>query len=110
MKCNVGKTDKIIRFILALVGLILGFTVNPWYFLITVVGAATAGMSFCPLYKVLGINTCQVKESDNSQAEAESAGAGGENQPETGEDAADFAGSADDASQGSSESSEEEIK
>lgn len=72
MKCNLGKTDKIIRLIIALVGLILGFIVSPWYFLITLIGVVTVGVSFCPLYTLLGINTCHVKDKEEKAAEVES--------------------------------------
>ncbi len=72
MKCNLGKTDKIIRLIVALAGLILGFVVNPWYFLITLIGIVTAGVSFCPLYTLLGINTCHVKDKEEKATEVES--------------------------------------
>lgn len=54
---NVGPTDKIIRYILAVLFLILGFTVS-WIFLIlAVISAATAYFGFCGLYKLLGIKT-----------------------------------------------------
>lgn len=58
MKCNVGKTDKTIRWVIAVLGLVLGFAYNPWFYLLTVVGAFTASTGFCLLYELLGINTC----------------------------------------------------
>ncbi len=59
MQCNVGKTDKIIRSILGIVFLILSFTYSIWFLVLFLIMVFTAGVSFCPLYKVLGINTCR---------------------------------------------------
>ena len=64
---NVGQTDKIIR-IVAAVGLAAldffevikgGFS---WVLSVAaIVLLATALLNFCPLYKVLGKSTCEVK-------------------------------------------------
>lgn len=58
MEINVGQTDRIIRIVLGVVLLSLVF-VGPqtWWGLIGLVLLATAGMNFCPLYKVIGVNT-----------------------------------------------------
>lgn len=72
MKCNVGKKDKIFRWVVALLGLILGFIYNPWFYLLTVLGAVTASMSFCPLYKLLGMSTCDVNHDNKSESHNES--------------------------------------
>lgn len=64
MKVNVGRTDKTLRIILGL-GLLGSF-----FFLegslkyASMVGAVflfTGLFSFCPLYKILGLNTCKIK-------------------------------------------------
>ncbi|PCI42791.1 MAG: hypothetical protein COB41_08785 [Proteobacteria bacterium] len=59
MKTNVGCTDKILRTIVG-VGLIswaaLGGPVWAW---IGVVPLLTAVINFCPLYAILGLNTCK---------------------------------------------------
>ncbi len=68
MKCNVGKTDKAIRWVIAVLGLVLGFAYNPWFYLLTVLGVVTASMSFCPLYKLLGISTCDVNHDHKSES------------------------------------------
>lgn len=58
MKLNVGTIDRIAR---ALIGIVLiGLTlagVIGWWGWIGVVPLATAAISFCPLYTMLGINT-----------------------------------------------------
>jgi hypothetical protein len=61
MKKNVGKTDKTIRYILALVFVYLGYTGSSWWYLLAIISAATAYLGKCGLYKVLGINTCKHK-------------------------------------------------
>jgi len=68
MKKNMGSVDKIIRLIIAAV---LGFlfyngTITGTLGIVAVVVAAvfalTSLVSFCPLYTLLGINTCLVKK------------------------------------------------
>ena len=62
MKSNVGGIDKLLR-IGAGIGLIawalLGGPVWAW---IGVVPLATGLFNFCPLYTLIGINTCPVKK------------------------------------------------
>ncbi len=68
MKKNMGSTDKIIRFILAAVFAFLYFsgTVTGTFGIILLVLAGvfvlTSLISFCPLYTILGMNTCAVKK------------------------------------------------
>lgn len=58
-KTNVGGIDRIARIVigLALIALTLMGTIGPWGW-IGVVPLLTATLSTCPLYTVLGINTC----------------------------------------------------
>jgi len=67
MKANVGGIDKIIRLVaglaLSAVGA-LGLVVAPWSYVAMGAGAVfvvTAAIGFCPLYTILGINSCSVK-------------------------------------------------
>ncbi len=63
MKSNVGGIDKILR-IVAGVGLI-GATVAgmlPAWGYIGIVPLATGLMGWCPLYPLLGMNTCPMKK------------------------------------------------
>lgn len=62
-----GSTDKTIRLILAAIiavlfslGYISG-TFGIVLLVIAVIFAATSFLSFCPIYKVFGINSCKVK-------------------------------------------------
>lgn len=67
MTANVGNIDRIARAVLGVVLLIAAFTAG-WGTAGTVIAAlvgvvmlGTAGMRFCPAYRLLGMNTCQVK-------------------------------------------------
>ncbi len=63
MECNVGKTEKIVRLILGLVFVWLGYAGSPWWYLVAIILILTASIGFCPLSKLLGINTCKQKET-----------------------------------------------
>lgn len=59
MQANVGGIDKWLRIALGVVliaWVVMGGPVWAW---IGVVPLATGLFNFCPLYKVLGINTCK---------------------------------------------------
>ncbi len=59
MKCNVGKTDKVIRVIIGLAIGAAGFYFKSWWGLIGIVPIFTALISWCPLYLPFGIQTCK---------------------------------------------------
>jgi hypothetical protein len=60
---NVGTVDKVIRIILGLVLLALVFVgpQTPWGW-IGIIPLVTGLIGFCPLYSVLGMNTCGAKK------------------------------------------------
>jgi hypothetical protein len=58
MKANVGKTDKMVRVLLALIIGGLGLFFQSWLGLIAVVPLLTGMINWCPLYSIFGINTC----------------------------------------------------
>lgn len=67
MKKNIGFTDKSIRITVALV-IVLLFFMNViigglGIALLVVAGVlvATSLINFCPLYSLLGVNTCKIK-------------------------------------------------
>lgn len=68
MKTNVGKTDKIIRFIIAaiLAGLYVSGAVKGTLGIVLLVAAivlaATGLIGFCGLYTLFGINTCPAEK------------------------------------------------
>lgn len=59
MKTNVGGIDRSLRIVigLALIGLTLAGTIGPWGW-IGVVPVLTGALGTCPLYTLLGVNTC----------------------------------------------------
>jgi hypothetical protein len=69
MKTNMGTTDRIIRLAVAAIIAILYFTgtvtgtLGIVLLVVAAVFALTAVVSFCPLYPILGINTCKVKKN-----------------------------------------------
>jgi hypothetical protein len=68
MKTNVGNIDRIIRIVIAIVlaGLYFGGIVEGTMGIILVVLATvftlTAIVGFCPLYTLVGLNTCPAKK------------------------------------------------
>lgn len=54
---NVGSTDRNIRIGLGIAIIIVGVALQSWWGLVGLVPLLTAGMSFCPLYAVLGLST-----------------------------------------------------
>ena len=65
MKCNVGKTDRTIRMIIALLIAAAGLYFKSWWGLVAILPMATAYTGFCFLYSLLGISTCNTKVNIN---------------------------------------------
>ncbi len=67
MKKNVGSTDKVIRIILAIIGVVLfktnvaSGTLGYIVLAISAILVITSIISFCPLYIPFGINTAKKK-------------------------------------------------
>ncbi|MCX6162510.1 MAG: DUF2892 domain-containing protein [Ignavibacteriae bacterium] len=60
MNVNEGTTDKVIRIVIGLVIIIIvGFVMQSWWGLLGIVPLITGIASRCPLYSILGINTCR---------------------------------------------------
>jgi len=57
--CNVGRIDRILRIVLglALVSLVFIGPQTPWGWL-GLIPLVTAALSFCPVYALIGFNTC----------------------------------------------------
>ncbi len=64
MKLNVGGLDRALRIVAgaALVGLTVAGTIGAWGW-IGVVPLATGLFGFCPIYPLLGLNTCPMKKA-----------------------------------------------
>ena len=69
MKSNVGTVDKTIRILLAIVLVTLYFTDTltdkVGYIALALAGVlvVTSLVSFCPLYALVGLNTCPTKKA-----------------------------------------------
>lgn len=60
MTANIGRTDKIIRIAIGLLLLSLFFVLpdeSRWLALVGLLPIATTVVNFCPLYRLLGVNT-----------------------------------------------------
>jgi fatty acid desaturase len=68
MKKNMGNADRIIRILLAVVVSVLYFTntITGTFGIVLLVIAGvflvTSLVSFCPLYTLIGLNTCSTKK------------------------------------------------
>lgn len=69
MKKNMGNADRVIRIILAIVfaSLYLTNTITGTLGLVLMIFSAvfllTSFVSFCPLYAIVGLNTCPAKKT-----------------------------------------------
>ncbi|MFN3846460.1 MAG: DUF2892 domain-containing protein [Paracoccaceae bacterium] len=66
LKTNVGGIDRILRIVVGL-ALIAGFFLNTegsyrWLYLLGIIPLATGLLQTCPLYSILGMNTCPMKK------------------------------------------------
>ena len=57
MEKNVGKTDKIIRYILAAIFLYLGYAYSFWFYVLAAIFIFTAITGSCWIYTLFKINT-----------------------------------------------------
>jgi uncharacterized membrane protein YtjA (UPF0391 family) len=68
MKPNMGGTDRIIRLIVAAIVAVLYFTgtltgtLGIVALVVSAIFVLTSLVSFCPLYTLIGLNTCPVKK------------------------------------------------
>lgn len=69
MKKNMGSTDRLLRIVVVIaLALLIYFEVVQGalaYVLMAVMGifVLTSVVSFCPLYTIFGLNTCNVKQN-----------------------------------------------
>jgi hypothetical protein len=64
MKLNVGGIDRTLRLVagLALIGLAATHSVGLWGW-IGVVPVVTGAVAWCPLYTLIGVNTCPTQKA-----------------------------------------------
>jgi hypothetical protein len=62
MKFNVGGVDRILRIVIGLVFIALAATGTVgWWGWLGVIPLLTGVVRFCPLYSLVGMNTCPMK-------------------------------------------------
>jgi hypothetical protein len=59
MKCNVGKTDRIIRLILGVGIIAVGVYYQSWWGAVGAIPLVTAALGWCPAYVPFGISSCK---------------------------------------------------
>ena len=57
-KCNIGKTDRIIRILAGVVIILAGLYFGSWWGAVGVVPILTAIVRWCPGYVPFGFSTC----------------------------------------------------
>lgn len=58
MTANIGTADRVIRFILGLAILAVGFYFRSWWGLVGLLPILTAVIRFCPAYVPFHVSTC----------------------------------------------------
>lgn len=61
MKCNIGTTDRIVRAVIGLIVIAVGFYLSSWWGAIGLVLIITSVTGWCGLYALFGISTCKTK-------------------------------------------------
>lgn len=59
MKCNLGKTDRIIRVIVGILIIGVGLYFQSWWGVIGVITILTAAIGCCPAYLPFGFSSCK---------------------------------------------------
>jgi hypothetical protein len=57
MKCNVGKADKVVRYVICGAIVIAGIAFNSWWGAVGLIPIVTDMIGWCPLYVPFGIKT-----------------------------------------------------
>ena len=59
MKCNMGKTDKVVRIVIGVVIAVLGIAFKSWWGILAVIPLGTAVAGWCALYVPFKISTAK---------------------------------------------------
>mgnify|MGYP000480572785 CR=1 FL=1 len=59
MKCNMGKTDRIIRALIGISIILAGVYYESWLGVIGAIPLVTAGLGWCPAYTPFGLSSCK---------------------------------------------------
>jgi hypothetical protein len=69
MKCNVGRTERIIRLVAILTFMALGATWWKGFYVVGAVVFLTVVIAWCPITAALGISTCREEEREEIPAD-----------------------------------------
>ena len=64
MHHNVGGIDQILRIFLGVVICTIGVIYNNWWGLVGLIPLVTGTMSWCPLYKLVGLSSLKISKSE----------------------------------------------
>jgi len=62
MKCNMGKADRIIRGVVGIAVLYLGYYYQSWWGAVGIIPLGTAIAGVCPAYLPFGISSCKTSD------------------------------------------------
>jgi len=62
MKCNIGKTDRIVRAVIGFIVIAVGIYLKSWWGVIGLLPIVTSATGRCGLYALFGISTCKTKQ------------------------------------------------
>lgn len=63
MQCNVGGSDRIVRFVLGAIIMVMGLMYGSWWGVLGLIIFLTAVFSRCPAYLPFGVSTCSTKNT-----------------------------------------------
>lgn len=63
MKCNVGRTEEIIRIVIGILIVLIGLYFRNWWGIIGLLPIITGLIRYCPISDILGISTCDDKKN-----------------------------------------------
>ncbi len=63
VKANIGTIDRAARIVVGVGLAAAGVYFRAWWGAIAILPLATAGVRFCPLYRIVGMSTCKTAET-----------------------------------------------
>lgn len=59
MKCNVGNADRMVRYVIGICIILLGFYFQSWWGAVGLVFILTGTIRWCPAYIPFGFSSCE---------------------------------------------------